>query len=591
MKEGIKLEELIYKKILQELPFGYALHKTIFDEKNIPEDYEYIEANKAFEKFTGLKIEGIIGKRITEIIPNIKNDTFDWIRFYGDIALNGGEKELKQYSEELKKYYKIKVFSPKKGYFITFFIDISDEVKEKNLYKSILTSINEGIVSIDREGKITSINKAAKDLICYKENIFNENKTFLKNDDNDKIINDLLKVIKTGEIIKSDRNIILKKDNKEKILSYTIYPIFNREEVEGTVINFLDVTDKVNKDKAIDYITYHDSLTGVFNRNFFNKELKNIDKEENLPISVIMGDVNGLKLTNDAFGHLAGDKLLITAANTMKKVCRENDIIVRWGGDEFIIILPKTKEKYAEKVCERIKEECEKEFIEAINLSISLGYSTKYNIEQDIIKAITDSEDMMYGIKMLESKSQKSKTLKIIMETLYERSRQDVEHSKNVAKLCKMIGEALELSVKELSELEILGNIHDIGKIGVNKNILNKTSELTEAEWFEIKKHSEIGYHIASSTNEFSFLGEAILAHHEWYNGSGYPKGLKGEQIPKMARILAIADAYDAMISYNRPYRKSKTKEEAINELIKYKGMQFDPELVDIFVDKVIKKI
>ncbi len=585
------MEELIYKKILHELPFAYALHKIIFNEKNIPEDYEYVEANNAFEKFTGLKIERIIGKRVTEIIPNIKNNTFDWIRFYGDVALNGGEKEIEQYSDELKRYYKIKVFSPKKGYFITFFIDISNKVKEKNLYKSILSSIQEGIISTDIDGKIISINKTAKDFICCKDrNIFNEKITFFKNDDNEKIMNDLLKVIKTGEITKSDRNIILKKDNKEKILFYTIYPIFNRKQVDGTVINFIDITDKVNKDKEIDYITYHDTLTGIFNRNFFNNELKNIDKEENLPISVIMGDVNGLKLTNDAFGHLVGDKLLITAANTMKKVCRENDIIVRWGGDEFIIILPKTKEKYAEKVCERIKEECEKEFIESINLSISLGYSTKCNIQQDIIKVITDSEDMMYSIKMLESKSQKSKTLKIIIETLYERSKQDVEHSKNVGRLCKLIGEALELSLKEVSELEVLGNIHDIGKIGVSENVLNKTCELTEADWIEVKKHSEIGYHIVSSTNEISFLAEAILAHHEWYNGSGYPKGLKGEQIPKIARILAIADAYDAMISY-RPYRKSKSKEEAINELIKYKGIQFDPDLVDLFVDKLINKI
>ncbi|MBU5455171.1 diguanylate cyclase [Caproiciproducens sp. MSJ-32] len=331
-------------------------------------------------------------------------------------------------------------------------------------------------------------------------------------------------------------------------------------------------------------------MTGTFNRTFFKNEIKNIDKEDNLPISVIMGDVNGLKLTNDAFGHLMGDKLLITAANVMKKVCRENDIIVRWGGDEFIIILPKTKGKYAENLCKRINEECKKEFIEAVNLSISLGYSTKYSIQQDIMKVITDSEDMMYSIKMLESKSQKSKTLKIIIETLYERSKQDVEHSKNVSRLCKLIGETLELSLKEVSELEILGDIHDVGKIGVSLNILNKTTQLTEADWIEVKRHSEIGYRIVSATNEFSFLGDAILAHHEWYNGSGYPNGLKGEKIHKMARILAIADAYDAMISY-RPYRKSKTKEEAINELIKYKGIQFDSDLVDLFVNKVINKI
>ena len=143
------------------------------------------------------------------------------------------------------------------------------------------------------------------------------------------------------------------------------------------VISFKDITEKIIKDKELDYITYHDGLTGVYNRNFFNEEIKNIDLEENLPISVIMGDVNGLKLTNDAFGHLIGDKLLVAAANIMKRVCRDNDIVVRWGGDEFIILLPKTKEEDVEQISERIKAECIKENIDIINISISLGYNTK----------------------------------------------------------------------------------------------------------------------------------------------------------------------------------------------------------------------
>jgi diguanylate cyclase (GGDEF)-like protein len=356
------------------------------------------------------------------------------------------------------------------------------------------------------------------------------------------------------------------------------------------VISFKDITEKILKDKEIDYITYHDSLTGVYNRSFFNEEIKNIDLEENLPISVIMGDINGLKLTNDAFGHLMGDKLIVSAANIMTRVCSDNDIVVRWGGDEFIILLPKTKEEDAEKISERIKEECINESIDILNISISLGYDTKITKEDDIMKSVLNAEEMMYKVKMLESKSMKSRTLKLIIDTLHEKSERDHVHSKNVSKICSLIGKSRGMSKDKISELEILGELHDIGKIGVSENILNKLGPLNEEEWEEVRKHPQIGYHIVSSTSDISFLADSILAHHEWYDGSGYPKGLKGEEIPLMARIVSVADAYDAMVGY-RSYRKTKTRDEAIEEFIKSSGTQFDPEIVEVFISKVIKQL
>ena len=202
-------------------------------------------------------------------------------------------------------------------------------------------------------------------------------------------------------------------------------------------------------------------------------------------------------------------------------------------------------------------------------------------------KAITNAEEMMYKIKMLESKSIKSRTLKLIVNTLYEKSERDDLHSKGVSKICKLIGNTMGMSKEKISELEILGDIHDIGKVGVSQNILNKVGELSEEEWEEIRKHPQIGYHIVSSSSDISFLGESVLTHHEKYDGSGYPKGLKGDEIPLMARILSVADAYDAMVSY-RPYRKTKTRNEAIEELRKYSGTQFDPKIVEIFISKVI---
>lgn len=590
------MEKNIEQGILEKLPFAYAMHKIILNDGGNPVDYEYVEVNHAFENFTGLKRENIIGKKATDILPNIKSYKFDWINYYGSIAINGGEGQFEQCIEDLGKWYKVKVFSPAAGYFITFLIDITQELKERNLYKSILSSLEEGLLATDSYGNITMINEAAEKYSgLKKENALRENiYSILKkcNKESIKEINNkILSVIETGNIIKDKEILINYNENNDSHninLIYNIYPIKSENQcIEGTVLSFLDVTDKVEKQNEIDYITYHDSLTGVYNRTFFTNEIKGIDKIENLPISVIMGDVNGLKLTNDAFGHLLGDELLVTAAGVMKKSCRENDSIVRWGGDEFIILLPKTNEDQVQRISERIKLECENKKIGSIDLSISLGYSTKNNMKEDIMKTINSSEEMMYRIKMIESKSQKSKTLKVIAQTLREKSLQDAHHAKNVSRVCTIIGKALSMSKKELSELQILGDIHDIGKVIVNENVLNKADTLNSEEYAEIKRHSEAGYHIALSSPDLSFLADSILAHHERYDGLGYPKGLKGEEIPFYARILCIADALDTMAGY-RAYKNTMSKEDTVNEFKRLSGKQFDPEITAVFIDKVI---
>ena len=585
------VEGFEYERILEKSPFGYALYKICLDKDGKPNDLEHIAVNDAFEKITGLDKKAIIHKRLTEVLPNIKSNKFDWVNYYADVAINNLERECEQYFEVFKRWYKIKLYSPKKYYVVSYFIDITDQIKERELFKSTLLSITEGIITTDLNGKIIIINESAERITQWEEEEILNSNMFEVFGICDTKSESILNIIHNGESIKDKSCMLKSKTGIDIPIINNISPVKNGiGEIFGMVISFKDITEKIIKDKELDYITYHDSLTGVYNRSFFKEEIKNIDVEENLPISVIMGDVNGLKLTNDAFGHLMGDKLLESAANIMKRVCRENDIVVRWGGDEFIILLPKTKEDTAEQISERIKEECIKENLDMINVSISLGYDTKNTKEDDIMKSVTNAEEMMYKIKMLESKSIKSRTLKIIINTLYEKSKRDDFHSKNVSKICKLIGESMNMSKDKISELEILGDIHDIGNIGVSQSILNQVGKLSEEEWQEVKKHPQIGYHIVSSSSDISFLGESVLVHHEWYDGSGYPKGLKGEEIPLMARILSIADAYDAMTSY-RPYRKTLTKEETIQELIKYSGTQFDPKLVEIFISKVIKKL
>lgn len=348
-----------------------------------------------------------------------------------------------------------------------------------------------------------------------------------------------------------------------------------------------DITEQKEYQKNLIYLSYHDQLTGLHNRRFFEEELMRMDISNNLPISIIMFDVNGLKIINDSFGHTFGDELLKKSAEILKKGSRPDDIIARLGGDEFVILLSNTDAHETVQIANNIKELSGKEKILNIELSISYGYDTKTTVEQDLMDVMANAENHMYRHKLYERTSMRSKTIDIIMNTLFEKSNRESEHSKRVSKLCESIASELHFSKAHIDQIRIAGLIHDIGKISVEEKILNTTGRLDNDEWQGIIKHPESGWRILSSSNEFSELAQFVLDHHEKYDGNGYPNGLKGEAIPIEARIIAVADSYDAMTSL-RTYKKVMSKEEAVDELLRCSGTHFDPEIVDVFVNKVI---
>ncbi|MGB9975885.1 PAS domain S-box protein [Thermovenabulum sp.] len=850
--------EEITLEILKQAPFGYAYHKIILNESGIPVDYVFLDVNTAFEQMTGLKKENILGKKLTEILPGIKEDSFDWIGFYGYIALNGGKREFSQYSKELNRYYKITALSPKKYHFVTFFQDITAEMEkikqleeqqkiiskltieldtifnsthdaiflvkvengefryirnnkahqeltgfsldmikdktpvevagkelgkilesdykrcletgaaityeetlkmpagekvwltsltpvfvngsikyivgsrkditlqkkaekekeellnryqamfnehtaimliiepftgkildanpaacsfygytkeellkmhiqdinmlpkeevekkrlmalqkkqkyfvfphrlksgeirlvdvysapinfgdkkvlfsiifdvtereelkrklneEKELLSITLRSIGDGVVATDSMGRIILMNKVAQEISGWNENEvaglpFGEIFCLINEETGEKVESPIEKVLKSGKIIGlANHTALVTKDNRKISIADSAAPITDEKgNIFGVIMVFRDVSKEREWQEKILYLSNHDTLTGLYSRRYMEEKLKSFEQRKT-SFAIIMADVNGLKLANDVFGHEEGDDLLKKAAEAIKESCRKEDVIARWGGDEFLILLPETNLKAAQEITEKIKDKCKEKSTKNLQLSMALGCSIKKSPEEKLEKVIKEAEEMMYRQKLNDSKSYRKSIINTLLATLFAKSTETKEHAERLQNCCINIGRDMGLSPKEIDELSLLAVLHDIGKVGIPEEILKKPSALSEPEWEEMKKHPEVGCRIAQNTPELVQIAEYILCHHERWDGKGYPKGLKGEEIPLLCRILAVVDAYDAMIS-DRPYRKALTREEAIAEIKKNAGTQFDPNIVEIFL-KVLKK-
>ncbi|HWQ78809.1 MAG TPA: HD domain-containing phosphohydrolase [Anaerovoracaceae bacterium] len=350
-----------------------------------------------------------------------------------------------------------------------------------------------------------------------------------------------------------------------------------------------DITSRKKAEEEVLYLSYYDQLTGLYNRRFYEEELKRINTSRNLPITLVLADVNGLKLTNDAFGHSLGDSLLREIAQVFKKECRTEDIIARIGGDEFVLLLPKTDENEAQRIIGRISSSISQKQKDNIICSVSFGWATKHFLKEDIRKVFMQAEDYMYRNKLAESTSMRNETIKLITKTLYQKHRREQLHCERVSKLCEVIGNALKLSPDAVRELKMAGLLHDIGKIGIDESLLNKRGRFTEAEWADMKRHPEIGYHILRSVNEFAPIAKYVLHHHERVDGNGYPRQLKDDEIPLQSKIIHIADAYDAMTSH-RGYRDDLSLSEVIAEFKQNAGSQFDPDILRVFIDQILKQ-
>ncbi len=396
-------------------------------------------------------------------------------------------------------------------------------------------------------------------------------------DISEKAIMSITKTIATGQLQKFEYNINI--DGSQRTYEARMVKSNDNEVLAIS----RDITSEKQEQEYILKLTYKDQLTGLYNRRYYEEQIEKLSGSEFLPLAIMMVDVNGLKLTNDAFGHHIGDELLKKVAKNLISCDSKGGFACRVGGDEFLMVFPNTDEKEAEYLVDKLYELVSAEKLENIVISISAGWQVRTDASQSIRDTLIKAENHMFRKKIVESQSMRNQTVNLIMQTLSEKNEREKRHSVEVAKWAKEIGVSMGLSVQKVKEIELAGLLHDIGKIAIKEDILNKPGKLTEEEYDEIKRHPESGYHILKSVDEYSSLAQCVLEHHERFDGKGYPKGIKGSQISLIARIIAVADAFEAMIA-QRPYRKSLTEEMAIEEIKKNANTQFDPEIVTAFL-------
>ncbi|HNX28406.1 MAG TPA: diguanylate cyclase [Syntrophomonadaceae bacterium] len=376
-----------------------------------------------------------------------------------------------------------------------------------------------------------------------------------------------------------------KNEMEQRVIERTADLAAANEELQAEVI------ERKAAEEKMAYFSLHDALTGLYNRTYFEEEMRRLSFERTGNVGIIMCDVDGLKLINDSMGHDNGDSLLLATANIIKSCFRSNDVVARVGGDEFSILLPNCTPEILESTYNRLQQSANQSELswQGIPLSLSIGTAIRTNPSVPLTDIYKEADNNMYRQKLYRSQSARSAIVQTLMKALEARDFITEGHAERLQVMVGDLGVKLGLSGRNIVDLRLFAQFHDIGKVGLPDRILFKPEALTPEERKEMQRHSEMGHRIALSSPDLVHIADWILKHHEWWNGSGYPLGLAQYDIPLECRILAVADAYDAMTS-NRPYRKAMSHDDAVAELKRCAGIQFDPYLIEQFIEMLEQK-
>lgn len=559
---------------------------------------EYIKIWTGEEENLVASRKELIGRNFREFLPKNVADKVD---YHLQKALKEVNTQVFEYQLEViqgVKYFEARLSPTSSDEAVMVIRDITDRKKvEKRLsvqrayFKQLFDRNPEAVVMLDNQDRILRVNKAFEEIFGYPaEEVEGENlNQLVVSSRHRQEGEELSSRVLEGEIVQKET---VRKRRDGKLINVIVLgiPIQLDDEQIGVYGIYRDITERKKKEDKIKYLSFHDSLTGLYNRTYFEEELKRLDTERQLPLSIIMGDVNSLKLTNDAFGHDKGDKLLQRVADVLRSSSRSEDIIARWGGDEFIVLLPRTNFSDARKIKKRINKKCqEQECI--IPVSIALGIATKENKEEKIEEVLKNAEDRMYENKMSQSNTVKESILNSLKERLLNNGFQTNKSIERMKRTAVKFGNYLGLSEMKKNKIKKIISFKDIAEITLSNELLAAEikGDIKEDNLEELKKHTETAYHIAKNTPELAHVAEDILYHHERWDGEGFPAGLKGEEIPLTIRLITIVEDYDVMVN-GRSYSKPIEGNRALQKLKDKAGKKYDPELVRGFLEVIKEK-
>ncbi|MFW5790227.1 MAG: HD domain-containing phosphohydrolase [Bacillota bacterium] len=619
IKDDLKKTEYRYWTIFNLSPVGIMV---------IDRMGNIIDVNQKFSEMKGYSREELIGNNLFEIIIEPENEMLAQENIKRVIAGETISQDVIGYNREGKKVYinlletAIDIGNNQRG-----LISLQTDITEKKETEAILKNQHRTIKELHKTAILLNESKSLEDMLkitissaenildfklCYISLVEGDNLVVRASSDasgnkfqkiplgeglagktyasaESYIVNDLSscnEAILTDKNLKSAISIPIKNFGVFQAVSAdrNAYHKNDLELAELLVSHLIIVMEELKHRKELEYKSYHDDLTNTYNRRYFKESLSEIEAKRLFPVSIIIADLNGLKIINDSYGSDTGDQVLIRTARKIKAVIRPGDLLARIGGDEFGIVLTETDQKEARLIYDKIKENSQDILEDQVPISLGMGTATwTAGSNQSLEKTVKEAENKMYQHKLLEDRSAKNRVVAGLLNTLSAKSDETEEHASRMAAMAYQLGDKLGLSELDINRLSLLASLHDIGKISVPEEVLNKPDRLTDSEWEKIKEHPERGYRIASATEEFSAVAREILAHHEHWDGSGYPNGLKGEEIPYLARMISIVDAFDVMTN-DRSYKKAITKEVALKEIEKCAGSQFDPELAKEFI-------
>ncbi|MGB9904814.1 MAG: diguanylate cyclase [Desulfotomaculales bacterium] len=492
---------------------------------------------------------------------------------------------------------------------------------ENRVFRLVLAATKNAIVVVRKNGRLQFFNRVAEEIFGLGRNQvvgrrFEEVFTGRDRPGEISFSFPVQKVLSTGDGLCNQEGIFVDKEGWRFVLQVDCLPLKDDGSVAGAVLLARDVTEEKVVEERLKGMAVRDAMTGLYNHSYLKQVLaREIERAacRGGLVSFAILDVDSFKYYNDSFGHQAGDDALKKVARLIQESVRGDDVVARYGGDEFAVVLPGADHGAAAEVAERIRKNIEnfpfayREYMPGGRVTVSAGvacYPLQAKSASELVKM---ADEALYRVK--RTTKNRVEIYSSVLEEIVAAGHVDrrtapqvgtlltamkakdpytYAHCENVARYALTLAKRAGLSPEEISRIRVAALLHDLGKVEIPLEVLTKTDPLTPEEWALIRKHTVAGADLVAQVKPLAALAPVILYHHERYDGTGYPAGLAGEDIPLGARIIALADAFDAMTSY-RPYRPARTPFEALQEIKRQAGSQFDPVLAELFL-KIIKE-